>query len=227
MALQPTTPIAVLTTVLLCTAIVIITTATRGDGKRVDEANNRPEVEGMLVEACKNMSSDLLLKREHFDEEHCVSVLRSDKRSLVAKDYGDLAVIAMDLLGHQSNKVMAQIDSILRDQKVQNRTELAFKVCSAYYSSMVRMVPVCHEIFLSLKPLGKKVPCRIPVGDDFDGAYALGCLDGIDKDAWRCGLWLRSYWHDNRIEEFDQVVKHISLAWGLIGMATDCRDNDD
>ncbi|KAL6846332.1 hypothetical protein ACP4OV_023780 [Aristida adscensionis] len=165
----------------------------------------------LVAEACKNLLNSLLSNKVHFDEEPCVSVLRSDKRSAVAKDHSDLVVIALDLLERRSNKVAAKIDNILQRLTVHNRTQRAFQFCSANYAGIVRTLPACRDMFLELKPLGKKAPCFDLVGDDV--VDTLGCLDSLDPKARDSAVLLRNNWQGTDIEEFEDVVRLISLAW--------------
>ncbi|KAL6600497.1 hypothetical protein ACP70R_045297 [Stipagrostis hirtigluma subsp. patula] len=181
--------------------------------------------ERLVVAACRNMSSGLLSTKTHFDEEPCVSALRSDRWSSTANDYGDLAAVAMDVLGRRAAEAAAMIDGVLRDlTAARNRTRRAFQLCSANYAFMERALPACRDMFLGLKPLGKKAPCFDPVEDD--AGDVLRCLDSIGEEASECDLSLANHWGDEKIEWFDNVVKHVSLAWGLVEMATDCLDND-
>ncbi|KAL6600396.1 hypothetical protein ACP70R_045196 [Stipagrostis hirtigluma subsp. patula] len=226
MALWQTSSIA-LAAVLFCIAMVVAqaagTTASKNNAIG-GKGNDAPKAESLVVAACRNMSNGFLSTKTHFHEELCVTALRSDSRSAAAKDHGDLAVVALDLLGRRSDEAAAKIDGMLRGLAVHNRTQRAFQFCSAHYASMVRTLPACRDMFLGLKPLGKKAPCFDPVEDD--AGDVLRCLDGIGEDASGCDLWLANNWGAEKAEEFGHVIRHISLAWGLVEMATDCLDND-
>ncbi|KAL6597045.1 hypothetical protein ACP70R_047179 [Stipagrostis hirtigluma subsp. patula] len=172
----------------------------------------------LVGEACKNMSSDILSRKVHFDEGPCVTVLHSDKRTVLAKDHGDLVVIALDLLEQHSNEVAEKIMSILSGLTVRNSTKTAFQLCAADYGAMSRMLPVCRSIFLDIKPLGKKVT--------MDDAYpALGCMDKVGDAGRACSLELSNHWEHDKTEEFFDVIRHISLVWGLMELATGHRDD--
>ncbi|KAL6597044.1 hypothetical protein ACP70R_047178 [Stipagrostis hirtigluma subsp. patula] len=209
MAAWQTTSITI-TTLLLSVALVTFQVAGARD--------NMPMVSNLVEKACKNMSSDILSRRApRFDEKPCVSVLRSDKRTVSAKDHGDLVVIAMDLLEKRSKEIAVKIESVLRDLKVHNRTEYAFQFCAADYAAMLRTLPACRNMFLGIKPLGKKVAM-----DDAMGA--LGCVDKLGIAARDCGLELDNDWSGTKTDEYYSVIRYISLVWGLMEMATDRLD---
>ncbi|RLN35959.1 hypothetical protein C2845_PM03G25150 [Panicum miliaceum] len=176
-------------------------------------------VNNLVFEACKNMSNDLLSNTVHFDEERCVSVLHSDNQSMVAKDHVDLAGVALDILDNRTNTVAIKIDNILRGLLVNNKTWTAFEWCSTDYGEMVRKFLVFHDFFFNVKPMGKKTPR----GEAMD---VLICLDGLGERSRCCAISLSNNWDDDKTEEFYDVTRYISLAWGLIEMDTDCRDND-
>ena len=118
--------------------------------------------------------SRLLSKRVHFDEEHYVFVLHSNNQSMVAKDHGDLVVVALDILDNHTNAVATKIDDILHGLSVHNKTWSAFKWCSVDYREMMRSLPVCHDFFLDVKPLCKKTPRS-------EAMDVLTCLDRWEK----------------------------------------------
>jgi hypothetical protein len=63
--------------------------------------------EELAVKACKNVTVGFLENMvPTFDEEQCVSVLLSDKRSAVAKDHGDLVMVGLDLLDRRINEMV-------------------------------------------------------------------------------------------------------------------------
>ncbi|KAL6600496.1 hypothetical protein ACP70R_045296 [Stipagrostis hirtigluma subsp. patula] len=216
-----------LATVLFSMAMAVTQAAGTTASKNNDiggKGNDGPKGEGLVVAACRNMSNGFLSTKTHFDEERCVSALRSDRWSATAKDHGDLAMIAMDVLSYRSDEAAAKIGDILSDLTVHNRTWRAFQFCSAHYASMVRTLPACRDMFLGLMPLGKKAPCFHPIEDD--AGDVLRCLDSIGEEASECDLMLANHQGAEKMEWFDKVVKHVSLAWGLVEMATDCLDND-
>ncbi|KAL6639838.1 hypothetical protein ACP70R_022660 [Stipagrostis hirtigluma subsp. patula] len=180
--------------------------------------DNMAMVSNLVEKACKNMSSDILSRRApRFDDKPCVSVLHSDKRTASAKDHGDLVVIAMDLLEKRSKEIAVKIESVLRDLKVHNRTEYAFQFCAADYAAMLRTLPACRNMFLGIKPLGKKVTMEDALG-------ALGCVDRLGIAARDCGLELDNDWSGTKTDEYYSVMRYISLVWGLMEMATDYLD---
>lgn len=83
---------------------------------------------------------------------------------------------------------------------------------------MVGTVPVCRDIFLELKPLGKKVKM-------IDAMKALGCIDRIGIAASDCALGLDNNWDYEKTEDFYDVAKHVSLPWGLMELATGCTND--
>ena len=213
MAVHPVTSLA-LTALLLSVVVVVAEAAGAGSQKDTGIKAN-----SLVVDACKNMSSDLLLNTVHFDEERCVSVLNSNNQSMVAKDHGDLVVVALDILDNRTNTVATKIDDILRGLTVRDKAWRAFKWCSADYGEMVRRLPVCRDFFLTVKPLGKKTPRS-------EAMDVLTCLDGLGEKSRDCAILLANNWDFDKTEEFYDNTRYINLAWGLIVMATDCRDND-
>jgi len=213
MAVHPLTSLA-LTALLLSVAVVVAEAAGAGSQKDTGIKAN-----SLVVDACKNMSSDLLLNTVHFDEERCVSVLHSNNQSMVAKDHGDLVVVALDILDNRTNTVATKIDDILRGLTVRDKAWRAFKWCSADYGEMVRRLPVCRDFFLDVKPMGKKTPRS-------EAMDVLTCLDGLGEKSRDCAILLANNWDFDKTEEFYDNTRYINLAWGLIVMATDCRDND-
>ena len=215
MAVHPLTSLA-LTALLLSVAVVVAQAAASASS---DNNHHGIKANNLVVEACKNMSSDLLLKSVHFDEERCVSVLHSNNNSMVAKDHGDLVVVALDILDNCTNTVATKIDDILRGLSVHNKAWRAFKWCSADYGEMVRRLPVCRDFFLDVKPLGKKTPRS-------EAMDVLICLDGLGEKSRDCAILLANNLDFDKTEEFYDNTRYINLAWGLIVMATDCQDND-
>ncbi|KAL6846326.1 hypothetical protein ACP4OV_023774 [Aristida adscensionis] len=214
MAMWQTTSVA-LAIVLLSMAML----AAQVPGARSTSRGNsvpKATVDDLVVEACKKLSNGLLSNWLHFDEESCVSVLRSDKRSAAAKDHGDLVLIAFDLLDHNSNAMALKIKGILQGIKVHNWTQRKLQYCAADYGEILTGIPVCRDMFLELKLLGKKAPCFDPIGDDANDV--LGCLDGLQGFiGGGCSRGL--------VEGELDVGKYVSLVWGLVEMATDCVDN--
>ncbi|RLM86035.1 hypothetical protein C2845_PM04G07500 [Panicum miliaceum] len=142
MAVHPMASLA-LAALLLSVAVAVAQAA--GAGSQNDSGI---KANSLVVEACKNMSNDLLLNRVHFDEECCMSVLHSDNQSMVAKDHGDLAVVALDILDKRTNSVATKIDDILHGLSVHNKAWRAFMWCSADYGEMVRRLPVCRDFLM-------------------------------------------------------------------------------
>ena len=139
MAAQPMAsiiPVVMLFFVAVATIHVDGGNSSENDGTGKGNIILESEVKGDLVmDACKNLSRDMFLRNPkiHFDEETCISVLRSDNRSKVAKDHGDLVLVALDLLDRRSNEVALKVDSILGGLKVRNWTERVLRFCSADY----------------------------------------------------------------------------------------------
>ncbi|KAL6638926.1 hypothetical protein ACP70R_023562 [Stipagrostis hirtigluma subsp. patula] len=136
----------------------------------------------------------------------------------MAKDHGDLAMVAFDLLEHRSKEIVSKIDSFLHGLKVHNWTERAFRYCAADYAAMLHTIPLCRDIFLDVKPMGTKA-------DQFAAMMALNCVDRLGMATRDCSLWLVNNWDYDQVEAFDNVTSHVSLTWGLIEMATGTLDD--
>jgi hypothetical protein len=82
---------------------------------------------------------------------------------------------------------------------------------------MVRTLPVCRDIFAELKPLGKHVGY-------FSKLNTTDCVDSSGQAANHCYQWLvkKNY---NQMEEFQNIVMHNNLTWGLMEIALDYLDN--
>ncbi|KAL6639837.1 hypothetical protein ACP70R_022659 [Stipagrostis hirtigluma subsp. patula] len=218
MAARPMTSIT-LAAMLLLVSVGI--TEVAGDGSKStgsSKGNDMARVGDLVVEVCKNMSSDILKNKVHFDEEPCISVLRSDNRSAVAKDHGDLAIVAFDILEHHSKEIASKIDSLLHSLKVHNWTERALQFCVADYAAVLHTIPLCRNIFLDVKPLGTKAGYQ-------DAIVALECVDRLGVATSDCNSWMINNWDYNQVDIFFDVTRHVSLAWGLIEMATDTLDD--
>ncbi|KAK3152213.1 hypothetical protein QOZ80_2BG0155940 [Eleusine coracana subsp. coracana] len=219
MAVYRTTSTALAVMLLSATMAIVAAQAARAaDTKGNGEPNKTTD---LVVEACKNMSNGLLrTKVPHFDEEPCVSALRSDKRSAVAKDHGDLTMVAFDLLDHRVNNMRTKIGSMLHNFPVHSWPGRAVHICAAGYVSMTRTLPVCRDIFLDLKPLGKKAK-------DIDSLEPLLCLHRLAVAATDCNKVLLNWQYPKSTDEFSEVIKYIGLTWGLMELATDCKDDSD
>ncbi|KAL6638931.1 hypothetical protein ACP70R_023567 [Stipagrostis hirtigluma subsp. patula] len=215
MAARPTISITLVSMLLI--VAVGITKVAGDDSKNTGSSNGKPRARDLVAEVCKNMSDGFLESKTHFDEKPCISVLRSDNRSAVAKDHGDLVIVAFDLLEHRSRQIAAKIDSILHGLTVRNWTERSFRFCAADYADILIALPVCRDIFLDLKPLGTKAK-------QIDALGALGCLDRLGIGARECCLGLSNHWDYEKTKEFFDVIRHISLTWGLMEMATNFLD---
>ncbi|KAL6597042.1 hypothetical protein ACP70R_047176 [Stipagrostis hirtigluma subsp. patula] len=218
MAAHPMTS-STLATMLLLVAVGI--TKVAGDDCRnigSNKGNDMTRAGDLVVEVCKNMSSDILKNKVHFDPEPCISVLRSDNRSAMAKDHGDLAIVAFDLLEQHSKAIASKIDSFLHGLKVHNWTERAFRYCAADYAAMLHTIPLCRDIFLDVKPMGTKA-------DHFAAMTALACVNRLGVATRDCSLVLVNNWDYDQVDPFVDVTRHVSLTWGLIEIATGTLDD--
>ncbi|RLN35534.1 hypothetical protein C2845_PM03G25100 [Panicum miliaceum] len=114
---------------------------------------------------------------------------------MVAKDHGDLVVVALDILDNRTNAVAKKIDDTLRGLSVHNKARHVFQWCSADYGQMVRRLPVCRDFFLEVKPMGKKTPTN-------EAMDVLICLDGLGEMSRDCALLLANNWDFDKTEEF-------------------------
>lgn len=213
-----TAQLAALAVVLLSVATAIAVAGAATPAKGNGEPNKAAD---LVVEACKTMSNDILYaKFPHFDEEPCVSALRSDKRSAVAKDHGDLAMVAFDLLERRIKDTATKIDSILHNFPAHSWPERALQICAANYASMSRTLPVCRDIFLDLKPLGKRAY------DDVDAWGALSFMHRLGEAGRDCAMLLENSQYPKSPDEFFDAVKYVGLVWGLIELATGCTTDN-
>ncbi|KAL6639835.1 hypothetical protein ACP70R_022657 [Stipagrostis hirtigluma subsp. patula] len=217
MAARPLTSITLAAMLLLVSLGIAKVAGDDSKNTGSNKGNDMARVGDLVVEVCKNMS-DGFLKQIHFDEEPCISVLRSDNRSAVAKDHGDLAIVAFDILEHRSKEIASKIDSLLHGLTAHNWTERALQFCVADYATVLHTIPLCRNMFLDVKPLGRKAGYE-------DAIVALECVDRLGVATRDCSLRMINNWDYNQVEVFFDVTRHVSLAWGLIEMATDTLDD--
>ncbi|VAI68690.1 unnamed protein product [Triticum turgidum subsp. durum] len=129
------------TTSLAFTGIVIILLSM---AITVQASDTKPMSSGIMLEACKNVSSDFFKVRSTYD--FCVSMLQSDKRSTDAKDCRILALVAVDAMKPQATAVMAKVDNLIHGA---TKDKLATRALGFYrvdYSGMVSTLEICHDI---------------------------------------------------------------------------------
>uniref|UniRef100_A0A8I6YG48 Pectinesterase inhibitor domain-containing protein n=1 Tax=Hordeum vulgare subsp. vulgare TaxID=112509 RepID=A0A8I6YG48_HORVV len=123
--------------ILLCTTIT------------AQAADTKPVASGIILEACKNVSSDSFKVR--FTHDFCVSTLQPDNRSADAKDYRILALVAVDAMKSQATAVTAKVEKLIQGATKDKIATRALGFCRVDYSGMVSTLEICHDIIQSFE----------------------------------------------------------------------------
>lgn len=100
----------------------------------------------LVSQACTNVTRHYC--RLHLSKDTCVSTLRSDERSAVARDVRDLALLAMDLVGTSAAAADAAIGGALVALGGDVDTARSLQYCRVDYDDMARTMPECRRLVL-------------------------------------------------------------------------------
>ncbi|KAM3206386.1 hypothetical protein ACQJBY_061840 [Aegilops geniculata] len=110
-------------------------------------SDTKPLSSGIMLEACKNVSSDFFKVRFTYD--FCVSTLQSDKRSTDAKDYRILALVAVDSMKPKATAVTAKVENLIHGATKDKLATRALGFCRVDYGGIVSTLEICHDILQS------------------------------------------------------------------------------
>lgn len=170
-------------------------------------ADTKPISSAIMLEACKNVSSDFFKVR--FTHDFCVSTLQSDNRSTDAKDYRILALVAVDAMKPQATATMAKVENLIHGATKDKFATRALGFCRVDYGGMVSTLEICHDIIQSFHiPKGNEgpTPFDLPNCVEKTTSAIKDCADKIQFTSVSEGL----------TKEYEELAMLASLSSSLL-----------
>ncbi|KAF7092893.1 hypothetical protein CFC21_095344 [Triticum aestivum] len=127
-----------MTTTISFSTILFILLSVAITAQTNDSGSGMARVTNLMVEACKNASS-YHRELKTITHEFCLSTLRSDNRSVEAKDHLELVLVAIDILKGRLTTANHNIEKMLEKAKNGTVAMRDLSTCKVYFDTTMRI----------------------------------------------------------------------------------------
>ncbi|MBC2899727.1 hypothetical protein CFC21_112550 [Triticum aestivum] len=187
-------------TTISFSAILFILLSVAITAETNDSGSGMARVTNVMVEACKN-ASGYHRELKTMTHEFCLSTLRSDNRSVEAKDHLELVLVAIDILKGRLTTANHNIEKMLEKAKNGTVPMRDLSICKVYYDTTMRIVNICDDMVKDFRgDKGRLKSFELPRCVDRAGYPVDECWFGLQFDM----PWADALMSENR--EIDMVV---------------------